>query len=210
VSWRSRTGAGHLLRDAPFGHRPVVVIRRKRIYRCAEPLCPVTTFSEDHPLADQRAALTRRAIVWAADALEQDDTTLSALARRLGVGWHSLWRAVKTGAAARAARPGQLDGVAALGVDEHVWRPGRYGAGRDVTVMVDLTQASDGRLRARLLDVVPGRSGTAYKDWPDARTTTFRPASGTRRWTHSADTPTPSATACRTRSRCWTPSTSSS
>src|SRR3954451_19082325 len=54
-----------------------------------------------------------------------------------------------------------------LGVDEHVWRPGRYGAGRDVTVMVDLTRASDGRLRAWLLDVVLGRSGTAYKNWLD-------------------------------------------
>ena len=79
-------------------------------------MCPVTTFSEDHPLADQRAALTRRAIVWAADALEQDDTTISALARRLGVGWHTLWRAVKAEAAAQAARPGRRDGETALGV----------------------------------------------------------------------------------------------
>jgi transposase len=164
----------HLLRDAPFGHRPVVLMWRKRIYRCAEPACPVTTFSEDHPLADRRAALTRRAITWATDALEQDDTTVSALARRLGVGWHTLWRAVRTEAAVRAARPGRLDGVTALGVDEHVWRPGRYGADRDVTVMVDLTRGGDGRLRARLLDVVPGRSGTAYKGWLDAQTPEFR------------------------------------
>ena len=107
----------HLLRDAPFGHRPVVVMWRKRIFRCAEPACPVTTFSEDHPLAGHRAALTRRAITWAVDALEQDDTTVSALARRLGVGWHTLWRAVKVEAAARVARPGRLDGVETLGVD---------------------------------------------------------------------------------------------
>ncbi len=33
-----------------------------------------------------------------------------------------------------------------MGVDEHVWRPGRYGADRDVTVMVDLTRGPDGRL----------------------------------------------------------------
>lgn len=78
----------HLLRDAPFGHRPVVVMWRKRMFRCAEPACPVGTFSEEHPLAAQRAALTGRAITWAVDALESDDTTVSALARRLGVGWH--------------------------------------------------------------------------------------------------------------------------
>jgi len=164
----------HLLRDAPFGHRPVVVMWRKRIFRCAEPLCPVTTFSEDHPLAGHRAALTRRAITWAVDALEADDTTVSALARRLGVGWHTLWRAVKVEAAARVARPGRLAGVEALGVDEHVWRPGRFGAGRDVTVMVDLTRGADGVLRARLLDMAVGRSGTVYKRWLDARTPAFR------------------------------------
>lgn len=61
------------------------MVWRKRIYRCAEPLCPMGTFSEDHPIAERRAALTRLAITWAVDALESDDTTVSALARRLGV-----------------------------------------------------------------------------------------------------------------------------
>ena len=70
TDWRPE----HLLRDAPFGHRPVVVMWRQRIFRCVEPLCPVTTFSEVHPLAGHRAALTARAITWAVDALEQDDT----------------------------------------------------------------------------------------------------------------------------------------
>lgn len=31
---------GHLLRDAPFGHRPVVVMWRKPIFRCAETVVP--------------------------------------------------------------------------------------------------------------------------------------------------------------------------
>src|SRR4051812_4232727 len=34
----------HLLRDAPFGHRPVVVMWRQGTYRCARPACPVGTF----------------------------------------------------------------------------------------------------------------------------------------------------------------------
>ena len=66
----------------------------------------MTTFSEEHPLAAARAALTARAISWATDALTCDDTTVSALARRLGVGWHTLWRAVRVEAARRVARPG--------------------------------------------------------------------------------------------------------
>ncbi|WP_034810307.1 transposase, partial [Intrasporangium oryzae] len=53
-----------------------------------------------------------------------------------------------------------------LGVDEHIWRPSRIGdADRAVTGMVDLTRDEHGRLHARLLDVVPGRTGTAYAAW---------------------------------------------
>ena len=118
--------------------------------------------------------MTRRAIVWAADALECDDTTVSALAGRLRVGWHPLGRADKAEAAHRAARPGRMDGVDTHGVDEHVWRPGRFGGGRDVTVMVDLTRDRHRRLRSRLLHIVLGRSGTAYRARLDAHSEQFR------------------------------------
>ena len=40
--------------------------------------------------------------------------------------------------------------------------------------MVDLTRDKHGRVRARLLDLVPGRSGDAYKTWLKARGDTFR------------------------------------
>ena len=42
--------------------------------------------------------------------------------------------------------------------------------------MVDLTCDKDGNVRARLLDLVPGRSGEAYKTWLKARGDTFRKA----------------------------------
>lgn len=80
----------HVLDDATFGHRRVRVRWRERIWRCAEPACPVVTFSETHALAPPRALLTRRAVVWAADALADDDTTVNALARRLDVDWPTL------------------------------------------------------------------------------------------------------------------------
>jgi len=67
--------------------------------------------------------------VWAADALEQDDTTVAALARRLDVDWHALWDALAVEAARRAADTARLVGVESLGVDEHVWRPGNFGTG---------------------------------------------------------------------------------
>jgi len=59
--------------------------------------------------------------------LRWDDSTVSALARQLGVDWHTLMNAVRAPAAdhlddepARAAR---LGGVDTLGVDEYIWRP---------------------------------------------------------------------------------------
>lgn len=40
--------------------------------------------------------------------------------------------------------------------------------------MVDLSRDKDGHVRARLLDLVPGRSGTVYKTWLNARGKTFK------------------------------------
>ena len=72
----------HLLNDAPFGHRHVRLVWRKRVWRCLEPACAMVTFTETHQLAAPRALLTRRAVLWAADALSDDVTTVSAHARR--------------------------------------------------------------------------------------------------------------------------------
>jgi transposase len=155
----------HEAADAPCLGIPVRVVWLKRIWRCVHSDCTVETFSEAHELIAPRAKLTSRAIGWATDALAHDDTTVSALARHLGVYWHTLWHAVRREATARTGRPGRLDGVRTLGVDEHVWRPSRHSADRAVTAMVDLTRDEHGCLRARLLDVVPGRSGTAYAGW---------------------------------------------
>jgi transposase len=160
--------------DAPCFGLPVLLVWFKRIWLCPEPHCPQLTWTETHELIAARAVLTSRAVAWAVDALAHDDTTVSALARHLRVGWHTLWRAIKAEAARRTGHPGRLTGVKTLGVDEHIWRPGRYRAGeRAVTAMVDLTRDTDGRLHARLLDVVPGRSGVAYADWLKAQAEAF-------------------------------------
>jgi hypothetical protein len=77
----------HTLADAPcFGMR-VTLRWRKRVFRGRQQSCPVMTFSEIHVLAPPGAKLTARAVAWATDALAHDDTTVSALARHLGVDW---------------------------------------------------------------------------------------------------------------------------
>jgi transposase len=159
----------HVVHDVPCFGRVTVVRWLKRIWRCREPLCATTTFSERSEFAPPRAVLSARAVSWATDALTHDDTTVSALARHLGVDWHTAWSAIETEAKARVGRPERLRGVKTLGVDEHIWRPSRLGVDRAVTIMVDLTRDQDGCLHARLLDAVIGRSGTAYKRWLQAQ-----------------------------------------
>jgi hypothetical protein len=84
------------------------------------------------------------------------------VARRLGVDWHTVWDAIRPLLAELADDPARLAEVEVLGVDEHP----------ELTGMVDLTR-HDGRPRARLLDLVPGRSGKAYADWLSSRGAKF-------------------------------------
>ena len=153
------------LHDTPCFGRPVLVRWRKRIWRCAEASCPIATWTETHGYVAARSKLTVRAISWATDALRHDDTTVSAIARHLGVDWHTAWAAIKTEARRRVKKPERLTGVKTLGVDEHIWRPGLRATNRAVTIMVDLTRDEHGCLHARLLDAVEGRSGTVYANW---------------------------------------------
>jgi transposase len=158
-----------VLHDAPCFARVTLLRWLVRIWRCREPLCPTTTFTESHDLAPPRMVLTSRAIAWATNALSHNDTTVSALARQLGVDWHTCWDAVEVEARARTSDPARLENVKTLGVDEHIWRPSRIGVDRAVTIIVDLTRDQAGCLRARLLDAVVGRSGGVYKAWLKAQ-----------------------------------------
>ncbi|MEX3510774.1 transposase family protein [Kocuria carniphila] len=59
------TGHGRrevLLHDLPCAGVPVRVLWRKRIHRCREDACEISTFSEVHDLAAPRGKLTTRAI----------------------------------------------------------------------------------------------------------------------------------------------------
>src|SRR5829696_3147805 len=161
------------LHDAPCLGRVTVLRWLKRLWRCREPDCPTGVFSETHQIAPPRAVLTVRAVAWATDALAHDDTTVSALARQLGVDWHTAWNAIELEAKTRTSDPQRLAGVKTLGVDEHIWRPSRIGVDRAVTIMVDLSRDQAGCLYARLLDAVVGRSGSAYKGWLKAQADGF-------------------------------------
>ncbi|GIG30839.1 ISL3 family transposase [Cellulomonas marina] len=169
-----------VLHDVP-GEVPVVLRWRQRTWRCPDPGCPVGSFTEQLPdLVPARGSLTCRAVTWAIAQLRREHACVSGLARRLAVAWKTLWRAVRPRLQARAEDPARFTGVTSLGVDEHIWHHGdtRRRGPKELTGMVDLTRHQDEhgrwRVRARLLDLVPGRSKKAYADWLTDRGATFR------------------------------------
>lgn len=152
----------HLVRDVPRGETPVLLVWRKRIWRCLEPACPKRTWTELHEQIGPRAALTERARAWALAAVGRDQRTVAEVARMLGVSWGTVMAAVSDYGKPLIDDPSRLEGVSAVGVDEHAWlksspcRRTQYATG-----IVDITPGRP----ARLLDICPGRSGKACADW---------------------------------------------
>src|SRR5215213_1883087 len=162
-------GRGRRLRrlhDIPAFGSPVELVWRQRRYQCAEPACPVGGFSEDHDLAAPRAKLTVRVVWWAISCIQRDNASVASLARRLGVDWHTIWEAIKP----------LLEQLADEHIRHHQPRPGK--GPKEQTGIVDLTRRN-GKPRARLLDLVRGRSGKAYTDWLRSHGSAFTANIGT-------------------------------
>jgi transposase len=166
-----------VLIDAPSFGRPVRVVWRKRTWGCLEPLCPAGTFTEqDEDVAAPRALLTVRACWWAVTQLRREHASISGLARQLGTSWRTVWRSIRPLLQAMDANPTRFEAVTTLGVDEHIWHHVsiKERGPKELTGMVDLTRDAKGNTRARLLDLVPGRSGAAYGNWLTQRGEAFR------------------------------------
>lgn len=145
------------VRDLPAGGRPVRLVWRKRLWRCPERSCGVT-WSEVADEIAARAVLTERARRWCLDEVA-GGATVAAVARDLGVGWHTVMAAVQSLGGPLVDDPARIAPVTALGVDEHRMLAARRTAPTVfVTGFVDLHNG-------RLLDLVPGRSGRAVTDW---------------------------------------------
>jgi len=158
------------VRDLPAGGRPVVLAWRKRVWRCVEPACPVSTWSEQCEQIRPRAVLTERARLHACERVGRQGHTVAQVAADLGVGWATVMAAVREYGQPLVNDPGRLSEVVAIGVDETAFQAAS--ARRSTTFatgIVDLTGP-----RARLLDVVSGRSATALSCWIAGQTTGFR------------------------------------
>jgi len=157
--------------DLPIAGRPVVLCWVKRIWACRYQECSTRTWTETHEAIASRAVLTERAAAGAVDDVARG-ATVAARARGLGVGWHTVNRHVLTRAAPVLDDPVRLDGVRAIGVDEHVWQRSR--AGRPTAFATGIVDLTPGR-PARLLDLVEGRSGTVLRTWLAARDPRWKP-----------------------------------
>jgi transposase len=141
------------VRDLPIAGRPVVLVWAKRIWRCPEADCDVKTWSERSDAIRPRAELTERARAEICRRVGEDEDSVAEVARAFGVGWHTAMAAVRDHGTPLVEEPARLDGVGALGLDETKFLSATpLHRTEYVTGFVDLD-------RARLLDVVAGRSG---------------------------------------------------
>lgn len=157
-----------VVRDLPAGGRPVRLVWSKRRWKCPEPDCEKGSWSETHPGIRPRAVLTERARRWALSQVGEKGRTVASVAADLGVGWHTVMDTVRELGEPLVEELG-LDGVTALGMDEHRWRhrPQGWAVG-----FCDLDTG-------RLIDIIPGRSGTGISrylaaqpaEWRDGVTT---------------------------------------
>ncbi|MBP8882800.1 MAG: ISL3 family transposase [Dermatophilaceae bacterium] len=173
------TGRGRrrrVLHDVP-GVTRVRIVWRQRVWRCDEVGCVRRTFVEQLPgLVARRGSITTRAVGWAIGQLRREHATVHGIARQLGTSWKTVWRAVEPELVKLAEDESRFENVTTLGVDEHIWHhtdPRKRGP-KELTGMVDLSRDSTGKTRARLLDLVPGRSGKAYASWLAERGEAFR------------------------------------
>jgi transposase len=161
------------VRDLPSSGRPVTLLWLKRLWRCAEPACWVRTWSEATEAVRTRASLTERARREACRLVGEDGLDVAAVATMLGVGWHTVMRAVRDQGQPLIDDPGRTAGVVAVGVDETAFLAASAGSHTQFVTGI-VAMPGPGRKRAQLLDVVPGRTGSVVQQWISAQDLAWR------------------------------------
>jgi hypothetical protein len=114
------------LAHEPFGWRPTTLAVTIRRYRCTG--CGRVWRQDTTKAAQPRARLSRAALRWALTALVVQHLTVARVAEALAVAWNTANDAVLAeGKRVLISDPARFDGVAVVGVDEHVWRHTRKG-----------------------------------------------------------------------------------
>jgi transposase len=147
------------VRDLSIAGVPTVIVWAKRTWRCREERCERGSWSETSTEIGVRASLTERARREICRRVGAELDTVAAVAREFGVGWACAHHAVIDHGDALIAADDRLERTRTLGVDEHTFQHANARRRTQMaTTFVDLD-------RARLLDVVPGRSGDVVREW---------------------------------------------
>jgi hypothetical protein len=109
------------LAHEPFGWRPTTLSVTVRRYRCGG--CAHVWRQDTSKAADARAKVSRAGLAWALTGLVVQHLTVARVAEALGVAWNTANDAVLAeGKRVLIADPARFDGVAVVGVDEHIVR----------------------------------------------------------------------------------------
>ena len=150
------------VKDLPVGHRPLLVVWRKRRYRCLQSRCPQRVFTERSEQIPPRHRLTQRLRDRLEQAASRSARALSDVAAEYGVSWWSVHHALLVKALSRTPA---VPTVRMLGLDETrvralrwSWEGQRWQLSNPwMTSFVDLDTGRPGWL----LGLVPGRSGAS-------------------------------------------------
>jgi transposase len=191
------------------GHPLRLWVRVPR-YRCPTAECDREVLAHNTSrLARPGWSTTGRCARYILRRLMLDRMTVSAVARELGLSWDTVNTvALEATQTIVAADTHRLDRVQVIGVDEHRWSHTRHHGEGFVTVIIDLTSVLDGTGRARLLDLVAGRSAAALTTWLSAQTPGFRDQVEVVAKDGFGGYRPPPPTRCPRPPRSWIPSTS--
>ena len=157
------------LRGVPDGDGRACEVRwNKRVWWCPQESCDARTWTGQCELAAPRQVPACRARLWAAERVGGVESSVASAARRLGVGWGTVWSCVLDAADRAAASLSRVGPVRRLGLDETVMRKAtRLRRRRWVSAAVD---AATGQI----VDVFDGRDAADVREWLDSRPAEWR------------------------------------
>lgn len=163
-------------RDVPLPV-PARLVWRKRRWRCREPECRRSSFTESVPQVPSGARITARLRDAAGTAVALAGRTVSQAARDLGLSWPVVSAAFVDRAAAML--PVEAEPVPVLGIDETRRGRPRFNHNPETGVLEQVTDRwhtgfTDLTGGQGLLGQVEGRSGTDAGAWLAARTQRWR------------------------------------
>jgi transposase len=162
--------------DLPCFGRPTRLVWHKQRWRCREPACSAGSWTVmDERIAGPRVALTDRAGRWVTVQVGRLGRSVNEVARELGCDWHTVNDTVIAyGEALLAADGDRVGRVDALGLDETLFfRKGPRHVKQWCTSIVDV--GGPGR-RAKLIEVIEGRTAVKVSAWLDAQPEPWRRA----------------------------------